>query len=179
MALPGLASGEFTAEGTEHNDRGWPDTTQKTHQIQSTRRMKKLEALAGEEGWIEVCGDLFAKVGIIGWGSTGGVVREAVRAARAGEACVKGIVPHLLFPEVLSRGVEMESGGDLLLGDVGLLHSIDIHDAGIYGREHLRRLEPPDGLLRDLEHVPDERGGRLPPLGALPRSGAQTDRGDG
>jgi hypothetical protein len=62
----------------------------------------------------------------------------------------------------------MESGGDLLLGDVGLLHSIDIHDAGIYGREHLRGREPADGLRGPLPHVPDERGGRLPPLGAVP-----------
>lgn len=98
VALPGVPGGEFTAEGTEHDDRGWPVSSATVHQRQSERRLKKLEALAVQEGWIELCGDPTARVGIMGWGSTGGVVREAVHIAQAAGRSVKGIVPHLLFP---------------------------------------------------------------------------------
>jgi 2-oxoglutarate ferredoxin oxidoreductase subunit alpha len=98
MNLPGLPGGEHTAESTEHDSRGWPDTSHATHQRQSGRRKRKLEALALEEGWVDVCGDPAARVGIIGWGSTAGVVQEAVDATRAQGVSVKGIIPHLLFP---------------------------------------------------------------------------------
>jgi len=48
-------------------------------------------------------------VGFIGWGSTGGVVKEAVQMARAAGHSVKGIIPHLLFPaqtDLLNRTFE-------------------------------------------------------------------------
>lgn len=98
ITVPGQAGGEYVAEGTEHDARGRPTSSAATHQLQSERRKKKLETLALQEGWLEECGDPTARVGLIGWGSTGGVVREAVQAARAAGVAVKGIIPHLLFP---------------------------------------------------------------------------------
>ena len=55
----------------------------------------------------------------------------------------------------------MESGGNLLLSDVVLLDSIHVWYARIHGRQQLRGIEPPEGLLRNLEQSPDQRGGRL------------------
>lgn len=98
MALPGTPGHESTAESTEHDRRGWPVSSSGAHQEQSIRRTRKLDALAVEESWIECCGDPSARLGIIGWGSTRGVVWEAVDAARAAGISIKGIVPHLLFP---------------------------------------------------------------------------------
>lgn len=98
MALPGMPGGEYTAESTEHDAHGRPVSSYRIHKRESERRLSKLDALASEEGWIEVCGDLTAQVGLIGWGSTGGVVREVVRAVQATGMPMKGIVPHLLLP---------------------------------------------------------------------------------
>lgn len=52
--------------------------------------------------------------------------------------------------EVLSIGVEMESGSDLLPDDVRALDSIHIRRAGIHGRQQLGRVQPSEGPLRDL-----------------------------
>jgi hypothetical protein len=58
----------------------------------------------------------------------------------------------------------MESGADLLPGDAMVLNSIHILRTGVDGRQQLRCLEPPEGLLHDLEQFPDQRGGGLYPL---------------
>lgn len=55
----------------------------------------------------------------------------------------------------------MESGGDLLVADMSLLPSIDIAGASIYGRQQLRVIEPPEGLLPDLQQFPDQGPGGL------------------
>lgn len=109
MTVPGIAGGEYAAEGLEHDDRGWPDASHAMHQRQSERRVRKLDPLAAEAGWIDACGDPTAPVGLIGWGSTGGVIREAVQVAHDEGRLVKGIVPHLLFPpqtDLLNRLLE-------------------------------------------------------------------------
>ena len=86
------------AEGLEHDAHGWPDASPTRHHRQSEQRLRKLDPLAREAGWIEICGEAAAAVGFIGWGSTGGVVREAVQVAQSEGRSVKGIIPHLLFP---------------------------------------------------------------------------------
>jgi 2-oxoglutarate ferredoxin oxidoreductase subunit alpha len=98
MPLPGTPGGEYTGESLEHDPSGRPDSSFRMHEIQSRKRWEKLQALADEDGWIECCGDTNASVVLIAWGSTGGVVREAVRAASVQGRKVKGIILHLLFP---------------------------------------------------------------------------------
>jgi 2-oxoglutarate ferredoxin oxidoreductase subunit alpha len=97
-ALSGRPGGDCVAESLEHDSSGRPDSSFRTHQFQARRRREKLQALADEEGWIEYCGDPGASVALIAWGSTGGVVREAVRTAAGRGTMLKGIVLHLLFP---------------------------------------------------------------------------------
>jgi hypothetical protein len=53
----------------------------------------------------------------------------------------------------------MESGGDLLPSDVILLEPVRILRADIDCRQSFRCIEPPEGLLGDLPHVPDQRRG--------------------
>ncbi|WP_447974712.1 2-oxoacid:acceptor oxidoreductase subunit alpha [Nitrospira sp. Kam-Ns4a] len=98
IPLPGTPGTEYTADGLEHDERGAPDTSPLTHRSQAERRVRKLAPLEREEGWIEQCGDPGARVGLIGWGSTGGVVREAVQIAQRRGLSLKGFIPHLLFP---------------------------------------------------------------------------------
>lgn len=98
IPIPGIPGTEYVADGLEHDERGWPDTSPAMHQQQADRRMKKLAPLETEEGWIETCGDPDAPVGLIGWGSTGGVIRETVRLAQQRRLRIKGLIPHLLYP---------------------------------------------------------------------------------
>ncbi len=70
----------------------------------------------------------------------------------------------------------MELGGDLLVGDMSLLLSINIAGAGIDGRQQLRRMEPPEGLLRDLQQFPDQGRGRLHTVEPLACHGPEPDR---
>ena len=98
MSAPGISGGEYTAEGLEHDSRGWPDASHGMHQAQSERRLRKLGPLAIEGGWIEQLGDPAAPAGLIGWGSTGGVIREGIEAAGREGLSVRGIILHLLFP---------------------------------------------------------------------------------
>jgi len=112
MMLPGMPGGEYTGESLEHDPSGRPDSSFDMHQIQARRRREKLQALGGEKGWLECCGDPSASVALIAWGSTGGVVCEAVHIAAAQGSQIQGILLHLLFPpqpgllEPLLQGVE-------------------------------------------------------------------------
>ncbi len=113
MMLTGMPGGEYTGESLEHDPSGRPDSSFRMHEIQSRKRREKLQALGDEDGWIECCGDTNASVVLIAWGSTGGVVREAVRAASVQGRKVKGIILHLLFPpqpeqlDRMLRGVQV------------------------------------------------------------------------
>lgn len=113
MVFSGMPSREYTGESLEHDPSGRPDSSFRMHEIQSRKRREKLQALADEDGWIECCGDTNASVVLIAWGSTGGVVREAVHAAAVQGRKVKGIILHLLFPpqpeqlDRMLRGVQV------------------------------------------------------------------------
>jgi 2-oxoglutarate ferredoxin oxidoreductase subunit alpha len=85
MALPGMEGGCYAATGLEHSERGAPNFTPKVHTQMSAKRAKKIEAAAMEKGFTSRFGAKKAKIGIIGWGSTQGVIREGVDlAAKAG-----------------------------------------------------------------------------------------------
>ena len=67
----------------------------------------------------------------------------------------------------------MESGGNLLLSDAVSLDSINVVYARMHGRQQLRGIELPEGLLRDLEQFPDQHGDRLHPFIPLSGGGPQ------
>lgn len=96
--LPGTPGREYTAESLEHDPSGRPDNSFRTHQAQARMRKEKLQPLATETGWFECCGDPGASMTLIAWGSTGGVVREAVHVAAGQGTKVQGIILHLLLP---------------------------------------------------------------------------------
>lgn len=85
MALPGMEGGCYAATGLEHSERGSPNFTPKMHTAMSIKRAKKIAECAKEKGFTSRYGAKKAKVGIIGWGSTQGAIREGVdMAAKAG-----------------------------------------------------------------------------------------------
>jgi 2-oxoglutarate ferredoxin oxidoreductase subunit alpha len=101
MARPGTESGMYVATGLEHDETGAADYTPENRNKMVAKRFRKLETLARE---LEANGNgvnddgAGAEVGIIGWGSTEGPIREALKRARGEGARVAHLHPKVLHP---------------------------------------------------------------------------------
>ena len=100
MCDPGVEGGEHVATGLEHTETGAPNFTPEWHERNADKRFDKLKPLIDDLGPQEVDGDRDEEVdvGIISWGSTIGVVREAIQRLRAEGVKVKGFYPKLMYP---------------------------------------------------------------------------------
>jgi 2-oxoglutarate ferredoxin oxidoreductase subunit alpha len=101
MSLPGMKGGQYTAEGLEHLASGAPNFAPAQHVKMTHKRFRKLEtALDDIEAWrmFEEWGDPDAALGIVGWGSTSGPVREAMARAQAEGIHVAAFYPKALWP---------------------------------------------------------------------------------
>ena len=99
ITRPGMPGGQYLATGLEHTELGRPDYSPENHAKMTRKRFKKLHALsrALEKNPPEYYGPDEAKLGIIGWGSTEGAIREARYLAEE-----KGIPVRHLHPKVVS-----------------------------------------------------------------------------
>jgi 2-oxoglutarate ferredoxin oxidoreductase subunit alpha len=99
IARPGSDGGQYLATGLEHTETGLPDYSPQNHFKMTRKRFKKLRALsrALEKNPPEYYGPETARIGIIGWGSTEGAIREARYMAEE-----KGIAVRHLHPKVVS-----------------------------------------------------------------------------
>jgi 2-oxoglutarate ferredoxin oxidoreductase subunit alpha len=98
MAAPGTPGGMHIATGLEHDESGNPNYTAANHEAMQAKRFRKLDAVVDDFAPAEVDGEGEADLGIIAWGSTIGVVREAIARLRAEGVSVKGFYPKLLWP---------------------------------------------------------------------------------
>jgi len=98
MSLPGMKDGEYTAAGIEHDEYGNPTSSADIHEQMNAKRFRKLEAVRHRRKFVRRYGSPDAEVGVIGWGSSKGVIKEAVLTAEAEGVNVSGIVPQLLYP---------------------------------------------------------------------------------
>jgi 2-oxoglutarate ferredoxin oxidoreductase subunit alpha len=98
MADPGTPGAEHVAASLEHGESGAPKYTSENHEANSRKRHDKIKAVIDQWPATEVDGEGEADVGIIAWGSTIGVVREAVARLRAEGRKVKGFYPKLIYP---------------------------------------------------------------------------------
>lgn len=99
MSIPGMPGLAYTATGIEHNEYSDPTYTPENLQMMKSKRFRKLEHLNEHyaEQFVRVWGDPEgADVGIIGWGSTEGVIREAMMLAAE-----KGVKAAALYPKML------------------------------------------------------------------------------
>ncbi len=112
MSLPGQKGGQYTAEGLEHFADGAPAYTPEMHTENMQKRAKKIYSAADEvERWglYEKFGDDDAEIGIVGWGSTIGPVREAVDLAHEQGIKVAVFYTKMIFPlpaRLLSEFIE-------------------------------------------------------------------------
>jgi len=99
MAVPGTKDTFYTAEGLEHNEIGAPSYHPEMHRRMMNKRYQKVETARRDlRDWdlIERWGDPEATIGILGWGTSLGVVKEAMARA-AGE----GISTEALYTKIL------------------------------------------------------------------------------
>lgn len=86
MSLPGMAGGAYVATGIEHDVCGNPGYTPQLARQMKAKRFRKLDTLQERESsrFVNLRGEPhLAEVGIISFGSTEGVIREATERARA------------------------------------------------------------------------------------------------
>jgi 2-oxoglutarate ferredoxin oxidoreductase subunit alpha len=111
MGIPGFDPTPFTSTGLEHDEHGAPNYTPEMHTAQLDKRGRKFEnaadALCGLEAPLGCITfgvpEDAARVGILTWGSTAGVVQEAIEElAREGHA-VAALIPAVINPLPVDR----------------------------------------------------------------------------
>ncbi len=98
MALPGMEGGCYAATGLEHSEKGSPNFTPKMHAQMSAKRAKKIEVCSREKGFTARFGAPQAKIGIVGWGSTQGALREGVNLAAKEGIPVAHLQVKMIYP---------------------------------------------------------------------------------
>nr|CRH05823.1 putative 2-oxoglutarate synthase subunit A (KorA-like) [Candidatus Magnetococcus massalia] len=99
MADPGTPGAMHVATGLEHGEDGRPIYTSETHERNHRKRFDKHAAVLDYYENMEVEGvEGDADIGIITWGSTIGVVREAMQRLTKQGLKVKAMYPKLIWP---------------------------------------------------------------------------------
>lgn len=117
MGVPGFDPTPFTATGLEHDEHGAPNYTPEMHTAQLDKRGQKFEiaadALCGLEAPLGCASygvpEDQATVGVLAWGSTAGVVREAVDEMAAEGYPVCALIPAVINPLPTDRIMEFAS----------------------------------------------------------------------
>ena len=99
MGVPGMADAFYACTGLEHTESGALNYEQDNHTRMVEKRYKKLLAATEQPGIYRTYGtEGPAPIGVMGWGSSEGVIREAVAQAMAAGMKVTAFHPKLLFP---------------------------------------------------------------------------------
>ena len=100
ITRPGTPGGQYLATGLEHDEYGKTNQGPENHLMMSKKRFRKLDqiSLAFERNPMETYGDPNTRIGIMGWGSTEGAIREARYLAEAAGIKIRHIHPHTISP---------------------------------------------------------------------------------
>ena len=98
ISHPGMRGGAYQGAGIEHNEKGEPTASGVWHARMNAKRFDKLKPLTQRRDLFETLGDPHATIGMISWGSSAGVAREALEMARERGLNVKLLVPYLVYP---------------------------------------------------------------------------------
>jgi len=78
MTVPGMAGGMYQTNGLEHDEQGRPNASFVVHEAMNGKRYRKLDAIADRYRLFQRFGAEKPEVGVLCWGSSVGVVREAI-----------------------------------------------------------------------------------------------------
>jgi len=97
MPLPGMAGGQYTADGLEHSTKAKPSGLADDHIAQLEKRARKIDGFDYGQHWADMEGD--GKLAVLTWGSTTSAVREAISRLPADlSSNLKLICMRLLLP---------------------------------------------------------------------------------
>ncbi len=100
VSQPGVLGGTYLGSGIEHAESGAPSASGAVHARMNEKRFRKFLPLQQRRDLIRIYGDPNAPIGLVAWGSIGGVCLEAQQLAVARGVQVKLLVPLLVYPFV-------------------------------------------------------------------------------
>lgn len=118
MSVPGMSGGMYQTNGLEHDEQGRPNASYVVHEAMNSKRYRKLDAIAERYPRFDQFGAKKPEVGVLCWGSSTGVVREAI--ARMSDGNRIGVfAPRMLAP-LPSRDLQsfIDSCASLLVVEV-------------------------------------------------------------
>jgi len=127
-APPGasIATGKYpTVSGLEHDELGHPTGNSLLHTQMTAKRREKLKTLAASLPPPEVFGDTEGDVLVVGWGSTWGPIKEAVKQLRQKASKVGQIHLRSLHP--------LPPGLPEIFARYKKVLVIEMNDEGLYG----------------------------------------------
>lgn len=98
MSIPGMATGIYQTNGLEHDEQGRPSASFQMHEAMNAKRFKKLAAVAERYPLFHRFGAERPEIGVICWGSSVGVVREALESLGDDAARIGVFAPIMLAP---------------------------------------------------------------------------------
>src|SRR5207253_7284878 len=96
MAIPGTPGGAYAATGLEHTQAANTSSDARNHTATTEKLFRKLEGIRAKAPPAHEYGDPTAEIGFLTWGSTLGVVSEAIDRLAA-----QGIKAHALAPRMV------------------------------------------------------------------------------
>jgi len=98
FAIPGKKGQAYAATGLEHAENSGPRTNPETRVIMTDKRWRKFDNVEKEWTKNELEGDADAEIGVISWGLTATITKEAVARLRKKGKKIKAFYPRLLWP---------------------------------------------------------------------------------
>ncbi len=112
MSMPGMEGGGYVAEGLEHDEVGYPAASDHENHLKLTQKRygKFIEVEQVSNEMCRIHGDEHPEIAVIGWGSSEGVIREAVQMAKEKGISAGALHPKILYPLPLARIRDFISG---------------------------------------------------------------------
>ncbi len=98
MGAPGIPGTNYAATGLEHAENSGPRTNVETRNAMTEKRWRKFDNIEDDYTPMERDGEEGDELGIISWGMTQSVTREAVARLRAAGHKVSALYPKMLWP---------------------------------------------------------------------------------
>src|SRR5256885_2696223 len=98
MAIPGTPGGAYVATGLEHTQAANTSSDARNHSAMTEKRFKKVEGIVQKAPPAHEYGDPSAEIGFLTWGSTLGVVAEAIDRLAAEGIKAHALAPRLVWP---------------------------------------------------------------------------------
>ena len=98
MSIPGTPGGAYVATGLEHTQAANTSSDARNHSAMTEKRFKKLDGVLARAPAAHEYGDPSADIGFLTWGSTLGVVAEAVDRLAAQGIKAHALAPRLIWP---------------------------------------------------------------------------------